>query len=442
MDTFETAVPRDFNGASLSEVEDEIRFRQARPGDHLCTPFQCPECQSLNIRGRGLTVGNTADDTFEFLCIRATLDAFWRHSTSTVRRHVAEVRFIIRYCELLEIASPFPPLGPYPRGFHGGMFHAIMVIRRSLELGRNGRVKFGTARNVRSTLTVLWECSPLGGGDATFSSNSKSGRFVITRNPSESRWFQYFIHGCRARMGDIVKQDRAYSFEVFRKLVDMYEAEFRGGQMSDESLCACMFLLVTCLGGMRGYEAVWTDLAMLSYDVEFCETAEDFEAVAWPIVGRFKARGHLSDCYHIPIAGTTDSGVHFFTWTQRFINRLARKGVYEGWAFRRPGPDGNRAIAADYRKNIFTKLELIQATTTLIDPMCDIWEEYGIQRSGRRCFVAHCTNQGIPAHVIELQARWQTDRTNGERAVQRSMIHLYSETRLMKKLLVKPSKVF
>lgn len=201
LDTFETAVPRDFNGASLSEVEDEIRFRQARPGDHLCTPFQCPECQSRNIRGMGLTVGNAADDTFEFLCRRATLDAFWRHSSSTVRRHVAEVRFIIRYCDLLQIAAPFPPLGPYPRGFHGGMFHAMMVVRRSLELGRNGRVKFGTARHVRSTLTVLWECSPLGGGDATFSSNSKSGRFIITRNPSESRWFQYFIHGCRARMG-------------------------------------------------------------------------------------------------------------------------------------------------------------------------------------------------------------------------------------------------
>ena len=47
-------MPRDFNGASLAEVDDEIRFRQARPGDHLCVPFQCPNCQSQNIRGRSI----------------------------------------------------------------------------------------------------------------------------------------------------------------------------------------------------------------------------------------------------------------------------------------------------------------------------------------------------------------------------------------------------
>ena len=52
LDRFEIKMPRDFNGASLSEVDDEIRFRQARPGDHLCVPFQCPNCQSQNIRGR------------------------------------------------------------------------------------------------------------------------------------------------------------------------------------------------------------------------------------------------------------------------------------------------------------------------------------------------------------------------------------------------------
>ena len=29
------------------------------------------------------------------------------------------------------------------------------------------------------------------------------------------------------------------------------------------SICACMFLLLTYLGGMRGYEAMWTDLSGL-----------------------------------------------------------------------------------------------------------------------------------------------------------------------------------
>jgi len=47
---------------------------------------------------------------------------------------------------------------------------------------------------------------------------------------------------------------------------------------------------------------------------------------------------------------------------------------------------------------------------------------------------------GVKPHLIELQARWQTDRANGERSVQRTMIHTYSEVRNMKKTLVEPSQ--
>ena len=42
----------------------------------------------------------------------------------------------------------------------------------------------------------------------------------------------------------------------------------------------------------------------------------------------------------------------------------------------------------------------------------------------------------------ELQVHWQTDRANGERTVQRTMIHLYSEIWNMKDTLVKPSKAY
>ena len=199
-----------------------------------------------------------------------------------------------------------------------------------------------------------------------------------------------------------------------------------------------MFLLLTCLGGMRGYEAVWTDLAGLRYDVNYCESMDDYSAVSWPIVGRFKAHHGVTGCYMIPIAGTTTSGITFFTWTQRFICRLGREGRVDGWAFRRP--NGIRALAGDYRNNIFSKLETILATTTLIEPECKIWDAYGIQRSGRRFFDTHCLNMKVQPHLIELQARWSTDRSRGNRTVQRSMLQTYAEVRNMKDTLVIPSK--
>ena len=35
-----------------SEVEEKERFKVARDGDHLMTPFQCDYCQFVNLRGK------------------------------------------------------------------------------------------------------------------------------------------------------------------------------------------------------------------------------------------------------------------------------------------------------------------------------------------------------------------------------------------------------
>ena len=334
--------------------------------------------------------------------------------------------------------SPMPVLGPWPLYTHLGMDAALMVLLRSMEMGKAGAtVKYGMARKARAMLTVLWESPPSSRDDLTLSAGSVRGRFVATLCPSEGRWYQCFETGIAARMGDVVSQDRAYTIEVLLALLEMYEDEWQTFylRMPLISICACMFLLVSSLGGMRGFEVVWTDLAALR---AYCEAAEDETAVLWPIVGRFKARHGVLDCYMIPIAGTTFSGIRFFNWTQRFVCRLALDGFEEGWAFRRA--DGSRAKASDYQENIFCKLEIIQATTTLIDPGCSIWDEYGIQRSGRRFFTTRCTNMKVDKHDIELQCRWSTDRVNGVRTVQQSMIHNYSEVRNMVQALIRPSK--
>ena len=387
--------------------------------------------------------GRAEDEAFECLCIQAQHDAFWHLSSKTVAGHVREVRFIERYAAALGVTRPFPRLGPYKIGEDLGMQTALMLLFRSQEPGRDGTFKkHRTARKIRSALSVIWDCSPDSGEDMTLASGSVKGRFVVTKNPSEGRWYQFFTTGCSARMGDVVTQDRAYTIEVLRKLLEMYEQEWEesGFEMGLHSLCACMVLLLTCLGGMRGFEAVWTDLAALCYEVEYCERADDESGVAWPIVGRFKSHHGRVGCYMIPIAGTTDSGIKFFRWTQRFVVRLAMEGREDGWAFQRA--DGTRAKAGDYWANIAAKLELIQATTSLIDRKCDVWEDYGIQRSGRRCFTTHCGNMGVSPHLVELQARWQTDRAAGVRSVRRTMLHTYSEIRNMMESLLKPSQVF
>jgi hypothetical protein len=384
--------------------------------------------------------GDAQDEAFEAVATRATLDAFWTHASRTVAGHVTEVKFMSRYALALGV-DPFPALGPFPLGEHLGMKEAVMIVMRAMEPGRKGdTVQFGTARKPRATLTVLWESSPESGADIVLASGGVKGRYIASHAPSEGRWFQQFVHGIQVRMGDVVDQDRAYTTAIIHALLTMFETEWTelGSKMPLHSFRSVMFLLVSCLGGMRGYEVVWTDLGALNYDLEYCKSLGDESAVAWPVVGRFKARGGIADCYMVPIAGTTKSGIRFFQWTRRFADRLALEGKVSGWAFTKP--DGTRALAADYKNNLFTKLEEIQQTTNLIDPACNVWRDFGTQRSGRRWFTTECANKGVPKHEVERQCHWSTDRANGERTVQRSMIHTYSEMRNMKEALIRPSK--
>ena len=140
---------------SLAEVEVEVRYKQARPGDHLCCPFQCPNCQSQNIRGRNLKSGLIDDEAFECVVIRANLDAFWSRASKTVASHVREVRFMTRYGEALGF-DPLSRLGPWPLYQHLGMQEAVMVLMRSMEKGRGDkRVQYGTARQSRKCLIIM-----------------------------------------------------------------------------------------------------------------------------------------------------------------------------------------------------------------------------------------------------------------------------------------------
>ena len=140
----------------------------------------------------------------------------------------------------------------------------------------------------------------------------------------------------------------------------------------------------------------------------------------------------------IPIAGTTRSGIRLFEWTKTFVLRLSQDGLDRGWLFRKP--DGTRALAKEYCDNMFSKLVTLQKTTELFDPDCKVWQDFGVQRSGQRWFTMECTRQGVDKDLVELQCRWYRDRANGERIVQRSMIHTYSEVRNTKDVLIRPSK--
>ena len=93
---------------------------------------------------------------------------------------------------------------------------------------------------------MLWEASPESGADVCLAFGSIRGRFYVTCAPSESRWYELFARGVCARMGGVVRQDRAFTIEVLHRLLSMFEAEWQGQglRMPAKDISACMFLLV------------------------------------------------------------------------------------------------------------------------------------------------------------------------------------------------------
>ena len=87
-------------------------------------------------------------------------------------------------------------------------------------------------------------------------------------------------------MGDIVCQDRAYTIGVLLKLVEMFEGQWQdqGLDMPVKDINACMFLLVCCLGKIRCFEAIWTNLEALRYDITYFGVTKDKLALSWPVV--------------------------------------------------------------------------------------------------------------------------------------------------------------
>ena len=189
---------------------------------------------------------------------------------------------------------------PYRLHQHHGMLQALMVLMHSTKPGqKQSTAQYETAQKAQGTLTVLWEASPSSGINIALSSSGRKGRFIVTLCPSESRWYECFALGISTRMGDAVSQDRAYSIEIMHKLLELFESEWEdlGFNMAAHDLSACMLLLVSCLGGMRGFEVLWTDLGTLRCVIEYCEFRDNDSAVSWHIIGRFKGKDGKLSCY-------------------------------------------------------------------------------------------------------------------------------------------------
>ena len=436
MDAFGNMVP-EAEGWEATATEKKALsewFCQARPGDHLMTPFQCELCHFRNIYKRD-PVPTSEEDKWSLKCmIRANLDAFWARRSSTVQGNTREMARSMRILATLRIPSPTTVhrRGPYPIEDTLGMVPAMVSLQRSLDKGRNSKtIQWDTMRGVRSSFSNFVHTTLTGSKGAVLSDGKRSTR--ITDSVANSLWFKRFMDGCHERMGDVKIQDAALTIDVLLELERCLEEEFQ--RMDSNSTMEVRFEVITLgaalvLGfssALRGEELGHIRL-MESREL----TARGLNHPRYPHVllaleGRFK--GLIARQRHkIPLAPVSQSGIPNEKWLLRLVELYDDLNIRHGPLFRAT-PRGDKSITIQQLDLWLseTLMAVQKQRPDLLGTELESLATYSFRRSLRRGSTTQARNQKVPKDVIVINNRWRSQDQARGRFAQADMIDLYTD---------------
>jgi hypothetical protein len=433
---FPIALPMNEDGLVNEEEVDSGRYRHARNGDNLMTPFQCDTCHFRNMMNRNPEPSLSQDHRVLKCIRRANLDSLWSVEPRTVSRNLTECRRGSNIAAALGFKSKlFRPMGPFPLDDTFGMCAAVVILQVSLNPGKHDKnVQFGTIRKFRSAFSNAYHATAQAQDAMVMAKDTR--KLGVTKCPTYGAWFEKFMRGCHKRMGEIVKPDRALSAVILMEIFKILESEWdlhpdQKFRLASEGA----FYAIAFSCALRGEEVPLADLTgMLKHWDK--GLAHDPPHVTVALLGRFK--GEVGENYHLlPIVPITRSGINNKLWiginNKLWIGRLLALyksyGVFSGPTFR--NSRGLKIKAGDMEPVFFDRLEQVQASRPdLIPTSDDVVEDYGIYRSFRRGSTSEATNQGLPPEVIDANNRWRKFHRAGASRPTLQMRDHYADVRL------------
>jgi hypothetical protein len=410
---------------------EERDFMEARPGDHLFCPFECDGCCFYRLRGEAPRSDRMQDKDLLAHIRRANLDAFWSRRPGTVQ---GLVRLFVEQVEIGERFGfdMFEPPGHFSIGYRSGMKAAIGVLVRSQKSGRHeAKMKYSSARKARTVHTDVWQASARA-VEKMLVWRSERSRFIATDAPTDSVWFNAFMAGTKARVGERLKQDAAIPVTVMLAKQAMLEEEWNAATEAADLNAqrevaenAAFFLFLYC-GSLRGFEGPKVMLRELRTQVVApgSNAANRYTPhVGLPLSGRFKARSQEQQTILIPIAFRTASGLEPGTWTERLVDTLERCGVTSGWAFQTE--EGVQRTMNSFEEKFRELLLQVQENEPELFPgTVSVMEDYQLGRSHRRGATTRATAAGVAGSDIDWINRWNI---GADASASRPMRVLYAD---------------
>jgi hypothetical protein len=295
------------------------RFLRGRNGDDLMTPFECDFCIFRKLYKTDPDLESEANVRAMACIRRINLDACWSRASSTVSGNASQIRQGLRLSASIGLDGPYYPPGPLPGHDHCGYEVAIQMVLASLEKGvySSTHKQFDTIRRLRSSYSNQIRASAIANSTTlTLADNQGSTYSRLASDPCGSLWFQRFMVGCKKRMGQDWRPNRAVSVEIMGDLLENVErrallATKEEGRhrwiMAGGYFCFCFVL------SLRSSEGLLADLeGLLQYFDVGCTH------VVIPLLGRFKGEDHSTQ-HLMHCTNTTDSGIQVKTWIRRLL---------------------------------------------------------------------------------------------------------------------------
>ena len=407
----------DDDGIPLIEEGSVDRFMIARNGDNLITSFQCELCHFRNIKGRNPDGGNREDNAMMNYMRRANLDAFWSRETRTIRTNYLELK---RGEEAMKrkfrLESATGPMGPFPLEDVLGMKAALVLLDRTLDVGRyEPRVQHNTFRKAGTAQANCYLASAAGVGDAIGVSEKKVAAW-ISGGPTHTRWYGRFMIGVKKRVGEVVKQDEPITIEVMKAVQELLEKRWEAATTPEEkeavATMAVWFLVGFCVG-LRGEEMLLIEFNATANSLRYLTARESIPYFLLGISGRIKTNQGQNSHIWLPCAGeTSKSKLKPGMWMTRLVGLKRDRGIKDGYLFSKR--NGRKGTLSDFADEFYEVLEAVQALehNPPIEADVNVNEAYGIWRSLRRGVTAHAVNVGTPLNLIHQINRWRGELNN------------------------------
>ena len=392
--------------------------------------FECDVCVFRKLKRREPKLENPIDKLTMISIQRINLDACWARTTDTVKSNASMVGQGLKNSAEFGLSGPYLATGPLPDYDHCGYEVALQMVNESRKRGRTAadHKQFDSIRKLRTAFSNQVRASAVSNTEPIALEEREGKQYTrIATDPCASLWFSRFATGCKQRMGQDVRTNRALSLSLMHKLLDQCLQNAKTALVYDDkhTWAICGGYYASCyVASLRGPEGRLMDLGGL---IEY----RDAQPGTTVLVLRGKIKGeHQSRTHLLPCVSVTGSGVNLKLWVDLTISANKLRGHVDGPAF----CDKNGFVLSSEELDSRLHEALIQilhrdpnALPTDLRSEEQIQERIHCFRTLRRTSDTQATNQKVYLGHINVVNRWSKEERAGAKQASLPMNQHYAQ---------------